>query len=530
MGTQLVAVPEFGVLDELADQAWWEFLHGDRDEVLRRCDHGIALAAAIGDEATVRYLLFTRGCALEEQGRAAEAVACADLLLARSLDDRRPYWQAKAIAVRALAARRSADQHDVIDLLAEAWVLVGEVDGRAYNQVSAAVVVANALRKVELYAKSDAQLVAMRRFTPASMRQNLVVDSIQTLAEWAVRLMILDLGDEARAVFGALASRACLLRRLTAASDEHADLVRAAELFAQAGLDGRAGDLRELEGMARGEHGLVGRIGWLMVTAAHAHALIAAGELDRAGDVLDALRREAAVHDGQVWIAAADELMLVAATARFGRHPALDVASAMYHRAARQLWRERQGRFDAVRRRERIHELTEQSARAAELITTDALTGVGNRRAIDDRLAVARATTGALFIDVDDFKAVNELTSHVAGDDVLARIAAILTSHVRAGDLVARFGGDEFVVIVDAGVRQPWLELRLERLAVRVLEAVRSEDWSRIAAGLNVTVSVGLAAVDDPRELLKALSASVGRVKRSGRDSTDLPGVAWVRA
>ena len=524
MGSGLVPVSEFGLLDELADRAWWHYLHGQHDEVLRECDRGIVWAQALGDEATVRYLLFTRGYALEERGCWAEALVCADELMARTVGDLHPFWRAKAIALRALGTRRSAAQHDAIDLVAHAWSLVGKVDGSVYNQVSAAVVVANSLRKVELYEQSDAQLARLRHLVPPAMAMTVVDDAIQTLAEWATRLRVVGRRRESARVFAMLASRACLLRRmaLEAGDDEHLPLVRAAESFAWIGLTDEPPGSAALAGMRCTERLLVGRVGWPMACCGYAYALILGGQLDAADEQLTAMRHEASLHDWETWVAAADSLQLLVTVARHGEHPALEVAGRMYLRATRQLWRERQGRFAAVLRRMRIHELTTQSARAAELNMTDALTGIGNRRAIDVRLAGALVATSGLFIDVDDFKAVNERTSHVVGDEVLVRIAQLVAGCVRSGDLVARFGGDEFVVVLDRASRHAWVDPQLELLAGRIVETVRSEDWASIAPGLRVTVSVGIATVRDPSDLLKALSTSVGRAKRSGRDRSDV--------
>lgn len=94
-------------------------------------------------------------------------------------------------------------------------------------------------------------------------------------------------------------------------------------------------------------------------------------------------------------------------------------------------------------------------ARETETARTDALTGLPNARALSETLnrELARsrrsgAPLSLLYIDLDDFKEVNDRYGHTAGDDLLGRVGATLGSVLRAGDIAARIGGDEFVVLV----------------------------------------------------------------------------------
>jgi diguanylate cyclase (GGDEF)-like protein len=148
----------------------------------------------------------------------------------------------------------------------------------------------------------------------------------------------------------------------------------------------------------------------------------------------------------------------------------------------------------------------------------DALTGLLNRRGFEERLAVetARATRDAsqvavVALDLDNFKRVNDVSGHEAGDRALATLGALIGEHARVGDLAARWGGEEFVVVM------PRADIEAAHaLAERVRAALA-------ATGLGVTVSAGVGAAEapfDPRALLASADAALYEAKRAGRDRT----------
>ena len=158
-------------------------------------------------------------------------------------------------------------------------------------------------------------------------------------------------------------------------------------------------------------------------------------------------------------------------------------------------------------------------AKLAELAMRDALTGLHNRRYLVERLAtrgpVGPAGKALLFIDLDDFKNVNDQYGHDAGDTVILEVAARLVAHSRDRDVVVRLGGDEFVVLLDGVVGDD-----VQAIADRMVAAIAEP----ITAGgviLTTTASCGLVIAEpgSPRAgLLEAADAAMYRAKRSGRN------------
>ncbi|MDR3506724.1 MAG: PleD family two-component system response regulator [Caulobacteraceae bacterium] len=161
-----------------------------------------------------------------------------------------------------------------------------------------------------------------------------------------------------------------------------------------------------------------------------------------------------------------------------------------------------------------------------ELAVTDQLTGLHNRRymvgqlnALVTRAAKGGDPVGALLIDIDHFKKINDTYGHDIGDEVLREFAVRVATNVRAVDLPCRYGGEEFVVIM------PGTDLiAAERIAERIRAHVSGSPF-RVAGGkelLTVTISIGVAstlgAKDTPEALLKRSDAAVYEAKAAGRN------------
>ena len=151
----------------------------------------------------------------------------------------------------------------------------------------------------------------------------------------------------------------------------------------------------------------------------------------------------------------------------------------------------------------------------------DQLTGLLNRAAFDDALERAVADgdrhgpPALLLIDLDDFKGVNDSLGHLAGDDVLVRVAELLSGHVRRSDVVARLGGDEFGIVL------PRTSARDARhRAERLVAAAEQEPGLRPAgapAGVGFSVGVGwLPNAEDGDALFATADEAMYDAKRAG--------------
>lgn len=175
---------------------------------------------------------------------------------------------------------------------------------------------------------------------------------------------------------------------------------------------------------------------------------------------------------------------------------------------------------DIVRR---TRELADLHAAVTHSATHDDLTGVANRslllqrtEAALARAARAGATVGLVFVDLDRFKEINDSLGHQAGDALLRAVAARLESVVRADDCVARFGGDEFVLLL-SGMPSGWVpDDLLRRLMERLREPV---DLGRGLVTPSASVGVALCppADADVEALLKQADLAMYESKRAGR-------------
>jgi diguanylate cyclase (GGDEF)-like protein len=169
-------------------------------------------------------------------------------------------------------------------------------------------------------------------------------------------------------------------------------------------------------------------------------------------------------------------------------------------------------------------ELEQRQEELAFMATHDSLTGLPNRTLIVDRLEqmllrARRSTTpvAALFIDIDNFKSINDTMGHAAGDELLKAVAARLDRVVRDVDALGRLGGDEFVVVAGDMSLMAGPELVAERLLDALKEPVK---LGAEQTPVTVTASVGIATGDraSAGELLRDADIAMYRAKWAGRN------------
>jgi diguanylate cyclase (GGDEF)-like protein len=156
------------------------------------------------------------------------------------------------------------------------------------------------------------------------------------------------------------------------------------------------------------------------------------------------------------------------------------------------------------------------------LAFTDSLTGLPNRRAVEDHVREVLQGPGPVtvaILDLDHFKRINDERSHDVGDAVLRDLGALLAEFVvgAPGTFASRLGGEEFVVVWDG-----WTVTSAGSSAQVLRAAVAEHDWNACTSGLPVTVSVGFAATDEDlrnwSDLMARADARLYVAKRTGRD------------
>ena len=169
----------------------------------------------------------------------------------------------------------------------------------------------------------------------------------------------------------------------------------------------------------------------------------------------------------------------------------------------------------------RTSQLEGLQAQLRDQAERDWLTGLHNRRYLARELE--RLTNGELavpvslaVVDLDHFKSINDRFGHDVGDQVLVRVAGLLCDALRTSDMVIRSGGEEFLLLM------PQTDARAALgCCERILATLRNEPWARVADGLTLTASVGVASAHDPDDLLELVKLADRRLydaKHAGRD------------
>jgi len=164
------------------------------------------------------------------------------------------------------------------------------------------------------------------------------------------------------------------------------------------------------------------------------------------------------------------------------------------------------------------------------LAITDPVTGIYNRRRFDqalknefDRYKRYGTPFSCLLIDVDDFKQINDRLGHEMGDKVLNQVVRAIQSPLREVDILARYGGDEFAVLL---IQQQSKDI--QSVAARILQSVSGSSCDEVLkAGLIVTISMGIASVqsaesDTAQKFIRRADDALYRAKRRGKNCIEL--------
>lgn len=496
------------------------------ESVLAQAGQGAAGAPAVRASA----FLLGATCALKLQGQFGQAAALASCAAsaAAEADDR--VLESRALSLRAVAQARLGDHEGAVDSALFAQRLV-ESQPPCLEQVQAAEALGVAMFAGRCMAEARH---AFGRALQLAGQCSPVVDAMEIhvdLATTVVNLHVAERGERGgRGLPGRQQLLSSLDHHLRLAIEAHADagavpldpiggprselLLRALEVFRDIWRDDADAARARLAALV--EAGREGAPPWMPAIARWIELEIALqeGRLPEAGELaLDMARLAQGIRHHTLYANALQLRQQVCE--RMGDLRGAWTAMGQLLESEQLLRVDRLGlraqhaarELELRHARHAVRRLESDAATFRRLALEDALTGLANRRALEERLARvlapgrARADACALvFIDVDDFKAINDTHSHQAGDDVLRRIAQLLREQLRDGDLAARVAGDEFAVLLTEPTRAG-----VAQIGVRIRAAVAGAPWQDLVPGTTVTVSVGWAIAcddDSPATLL----------------------------
>ena len=506
-----VLVSPYGPYASLALHVHDLTIRGHHAETLLAADEAEAITLMLGDRRTHRVSRLGRMYALSALGRLDEALTIAEELVSDQAELGGPKaTDAKIMADTAEVLINLGRIDDGLHYVARAMAVLDMAPHKGLRYFSAMSSLGEAARGAELFELADD---AMRRClesfeTPDDLyRSAAELTHAELWLEWALRLEQVGRAEEAAGLIDK--SVAVLRFWIDRGMDSPLGAAVLAVCHAKTGRIAEAFAVVEelLPGMRESGQQHEARL----LHLAHGLALRATGEWRaarrefRAALELSVLRSQRLLFQYELAITAVSEFP--------GDATQAVLESLRSHVEA--LWQLRLDRRTMLRQAYRRVELEAARTTADLAATSDALTGLGNRRMFDRRIATVADGGSLLLIDVDRFKDINDRFSHGVGDRVLGEIAAVLRAHCRQDEVAIRFGGDEFAIFLSTG------EDEARRIGERIRRVILARDWSTIAPGLTVTLSMGLAACrsgERGRDLYDRADAHLYTAKRAGRN------------
>ena len=170
-----------------------------------------------------------------------------------------------------------------------------------------------------------------------------------------------------------------------------------------------------------------------------------------------------------------------------------------------------------------VYDITRRDQVLRDQATHDALTGLPNRMLFHERLEHAlqhalrrQKSVAVMFIDLDNFKRINDVMGHAAGDRLLREVARRITGAIRAVDTVARLGGDEFVVLAEEVETADMAALIADKVLEALLQPV-TLDAETVSSGASIGIALGPQDGATGESLLQAADAALYEAKAAGR-------------
>ncbi|MEJ2579019.1 MAG: hypothetical protein P8Z68_07965, partial [Kineosporiaceae bacterium] len=398
----LVPVSEFGPFDVLSDQAHARYLDGDAAAAVAVCARALPVVEAAGDRQTARYLRYIHCLSHEMEGQWSRLRRCTEDLL-QTFDDEPgagPYWRAKVLGLHAHALIQQGRPAPATAALAEAYALVMDNPGVTYNRGSACHAVSVPLYSALLFEPAVDLLRTAQRMhrSPGPGLAFAAVEEAAVHATWGLLLELVGLERQADARYAVCASTALRAGAAAGGASPWQDRASALLQFAYQRLRCGVVDERVLRAEAASGSVRATVLPRLVLLSARGRRGETAGMAEELGQLRDDARRlgELVVE----WVTSA----WLAELHESGHAPSestrrwRDLALGTLER----LWHDREGRFEHLLARRRTAALRVRLLDEHTRLWQDALTGVGNRRMLDDLLAVPGAgNRPVVFLDID---------------------------------------------------------------------------------------------------------------------------------